>query len=268
MDGSRPTQASEVRFRALVVERDPDYSLAIQAVVMGNGCRVDVVEDIDDGLRELQRNRYNIVVLGASADDDVVSAAQRIHEIGPIGLVILDDRLADARNAYEAGADQLLPKPFVPGQLAGALRAALRSRGPDSIVAVARSIRVDNVVFDAERRELRFDDGEKVRFSGREWELLSVLISKSNQYFTAEELRDEAWGEPSLSLDQVRGYVRRIRAKLADHKVRFGIVTARSLGYCMRITSGQPVSETREAHVDAAPDLPDEGPPKLPQPGV
>jgi two-component system KDP operon response regulator KdpE len=225
--------------RALLVERDDDYRLAIEAVLLGNGCDVVVIESIEEAIVELRRSRYNVVVFGASPADDVVSAAERIHETGPVGLVILDERLADARDAYEAGVDQLLPKPFVPGQLAGALRAALRSRGPESIVAVARSIRVDDVLFDRDRRELRFADGERVSFSRREWELLSLLLGKANQYFTAEQLRDEAWGDPDLSLDQVRGYIRRIRVKLAGRQLRFGIASARSLGYCMRIAGDQ-----------------------------
>ncbi len=255
------------RFRALVIERDPDYSLAIQAVVMGNGCVVEAAGTVDDAVAELGRRRYDIVVFGASADDDVVTAAQQIHETGPLGLVILDERLADARDAYEAGADQLLPKPFVPGQLAGALRAALRSRGPDSIVAVARHIRVDDMLFDADRRELRFGDGETIRFSAREWELLSLLLSRANQYFSAEELRDDAWGDPDLSVDQVRGYIRRLRTKLAGRQLRFGIVSARNLGYCMRITGGEPVRQTEIE--DAGLTASEDGrPPTLPRPGA
>ena len=128
-----------------------------------------------------------------------------------------------------------MPKPFVPGHLSGAVRAALRTRDPDSILQMATSIRVGDVLFDAERREVRWDDGFRVRFSAREWELLAVLLGHANRYFTAEELRDAAWRDASLGTDQVRGYVYRLRRKLEGRPLPCRLVTSRGLGYCLRL---------------------------------
>ena len=129
----------------------------------------------------------------------------------------------------------MLPRPFVPGHLAGAIQAALRARDPDSILQMASSIRVGEVLFDAERREVRWDDGFRVRFSAREWELLAVLLSHANRFFNAEDLRDAAWGDASLGTDQVRGYVYRLRRKLEGRPLPCRLVTSRGLGYCLRL---------------------------------
>jgi DNA-binding response OmpR family regulator len=148
---------------------------------------------------------------------------------------VLTDDLAEARDVFAAGADHVLPRPFVPGHLSGAVHAALRARDPDTILQMASSIRVGDVLFDAERREVRWDDGFRVRFSAREWELLAVLLGHANRFFTAEDLRDAAWGDASLGTDQVRGYVYRLRRKLEGRPLPVRLLTSRGLGYCLRL---------------------------------
>jgi two-component system, OmpR family, response regulator len=221
--------------RALVVEPDSDYAVSVKAIAEAASLDVTVAESAEEGLHALARNRFELVVLAVSQDDDVGALVAEIHDASPSGVVILDEALGIAREAYDSGADQVLPKPFVPGHLAGAIRAALRTRGPESIVAVANTIRVGDVEFNSDRREVRWDDDFRVRFSAREWELLSVLLAHTNRFFSARELRALAWDDDHLGLDQVRGYVHRVRRKLEAHPLPCRLVNSRGLGYCLRV---------------------------------
>ena len=221
--------------RALVVEADPDYAVSVKAIAEAASLDVTVAQSAEEGMEALARNRFELVVLAVGQHDDVGALLADIHDISPSGVVILDEALGIAREAYDSGADQVLPKPFVPGHLAGAMRAALRTRGPESIVAVASTIRVGDVEFNSDRRELRWDDDFRVRFSAREWELLSVLLANTNRFFSARELRSLAWDDEHLGLDQVRGYVHRVRRKLEAHPLPCRLVNSRGLGYCLRV---------------------------------
>jgi two-component system, OmpR family, response regulator len=221
--------------RALVVEADPDYAVSVKAIAEAASLDVTVAQSAEEGMDALAKNRFELVVLAVGQHDDVGALVAEIHDTSPSGVVILDEALGIAREAYDSGADQVLPKPFVPGHLAGAIRAALRTRGPESILAVANTIRVGQVEFNADRREVRWDDEFRVRFSAREWELLSVLLAHTNRFFSARELRALAWDDDRLGLDQVRGYVHRVRRKLEAHPLPCRLVNSRGLGYCLRV---------------------------------
>jgi two-component system, OmpR family, response regulator len=228
-------QSSGRPLNALVVESDPDYAVSVRAIAEAASLGVTVTPEPTEGLRLLASERFDLVVLAVREQDDVAALVGEIHDTSPSGVVILDEALGTAREAYDSGADQVLPKPFVPGHLAGAIRAALRTRGPESIVAVATTIRVGDVEFNSDRREVRWDDHFRVRFSAREWELLSVLLAHTNRFFTAQELRGLAWDDDQLGLDQVRGYIYRLRRKLEAHPLPCRLVTSRGLGYCLRV---------------------------------
>jgi DNA-binding response OmpR family regulator len=221
---------------ALVVESDPDYAVSVKAIAEAASLDVTVAQSSEEGMDVLSRGRFDLVVLAVGEDDDVGALVGEIHDNSPSGVVILDEALGIAREAYDSGADQVLPKPFVPGHLAGAIRAALRTRGPESIVAVANTIRVGDVEFNSDRREVRWDDDFRVRFSAREWELLSVLLAHTNRFFSARDLRALAWDDDHLGLDQVRGYVHRLRRKLEAHPLPCRLVSSRGLGYCLRVS--------------------------------
>jgi DNA-binding response OmpR family regulator len=254
------TPGSERPLSALVVESDPDYAVSVKAIAEAASLRVTVATNPEEGMGLLTTDRFELVVLAVREHDDVAALVGEIHDTSPSGVVILDEALGIAREAYDSGADQVLPKPFVPGHLAGAIRAALRTRGPESIVAVANTIRVGAVEFNADRREVRWDDQFRVRFSAREWELLSVLLAHTNRFFTAQELRGLAWDDDHLGLDQVRGYVYRLRRKLEAHPLPCRLVTSRGLGYCLRVSPAA-------AHSIQPPPPPVEPPGDVDQPG-
>jgi DNA-binding response OmpR family regulator len=210
--------------------------VSVKAIAEAASLNVTVAQSSEEGMDALAKGPFDLVVLAVGEDDDVGGLVSEIHDTSPSGVVILDEALGTAREAYDSGADQVLPKPFVPGHLAGAIRAALRTRGPESIVAVANTIRVGDVEFNSDRREVRWDDDFRVRFSAREWELLAVLLAHTNRFFSARELRGLAWDDDHLGLDQVRGYVHRLRRKLEAHPLPCRLVTSRGLGYCLRVS--------------------------------
>ncbi len=232
------------RLCALVVEADPDYAAVVEALL--DRAELDSLhaEDVDGAVTMLGTHHVHLVVFGSDGDE-ASAGTERLHGATPASLIVLAENLADARPLFAAGADHVLPRPFVPGHLAGAIAAALRARDPDAMLQMASSIRVGDVLFDAERREVRWDDGFRVRFSAREWELLAVLLAHANRFFTAEALRDAAWGDASLGTDQVRGYVYRLRRKLEGRPLPCRLTTSRGLGYCLRLEAApRPTART------------------------
>jgi DNA-binding response OmpR family regulator len=154
----------------------------------------------------------------------------QFHEESTAPLVLVDEAHEEARVSYEAGADQILPKPFVPGQLVGAIKAALRGPGPTSVVPLATRIELAGTTIDSESRSITRGD-RSVGFSKRDWELLTFLLANPGQWFTAEDLVRLAWRSTKYSSEQLRSYVLRLRRKMEPLDLPFALTSQQGRGY-------------------------------------
>ena len=197
--------------------------------------------EFDAAKRQLERStRFDLVILGMSAGSRVTPkqlGELRAEARSP--FILLDESSEDAGATlenYEAGASQVLPKPFVPDALIGAIRSELRGPDPVSVVSIATKIELGGLVFDAKLRTVKGREGT-VSLTKREWQLLSFFLTNPNQFFAAEEVALPAWG-PDASIEQFRTYVTRLRQKLSPFKGVCEVVNEKGKGY--RLVLQQP----------------------------
>src|SRR6202162_3874707 len=229
--------------RILVVDANAGYRSVISHVVELAGGEFESVAEFDAARRQLDRStRFDLVILGMSADSRVTpKQLGDLRAVARSPFILLDESSGDAGamlETYEAGASQVLPKPFVPDALIGAIKAALR--GPDvaSVVSIATKIELGGFVFAAKQRTV--NGGETaVSFTKREWQLLSFFLANPNQLFAAEDVALQAWG-PDVSIEQFRTYVTRLRPKLSALKGVCEVVNEKGKGY--RLVLQQPKS--------------------------
>jgi DNA-binding response OmpR family regulator len=217
--------------RALVIEGNEEYRAVIACCAGLAGVAAESVATVSAGVSRLQDAGFDLVVWGVSPGDPRRSSViADIHEETTAPLVVLDEEHQEVRASYEAGADQVLPKPFHPGQLVGAIKAALRGPGPTSVVPLATRIELAGTVLDSQARTIT--RGERsVTFSRRDWELLTFLLSTPGQWFSAEELVRHAWRSSRYSAEQLRSYVMRLRRKIAGLEVPFTVTSQQGRGY-------------------------------------
>ena len=227
--------------RILVVDANAGYRSVISHVVELAGGEFESVADFDTARRLLDRSRrFDMVILGMSAESRV--SPKQLGELRTAAgspFILLDessDEAAGALEHYEAGASQLLPKPFVPDALIGAIKAVLRGPEVGSVVSIATKIEVGGLVFDATHRTVKSTD-VTVSLTKREWQLLSFFLANPNQLFAAEDVALPAWG-PDSSIEQFRTYVTRLRRKLVAFKSVCELVNEKGKGY--RLTLHQP----------------------------
>ena len=227
--------------RILVVDANAGYRSVISHVVELAGGEFESVAEFDAARRQLERPRkFDLVILGMSSDSRVTP--QQLGELRAAArapFILLDESSGDAGDTletFEAGASQVLPKPFVPDALIGAIKSELR--GPDltSVVSIATKIELGGLLFDAKQRSVK--NGEAtVSLTKREWQLLSFFLTNPNQFFAAEEVALPAWG-PDASIEQFRTYVTRLRQKLLPFKGVCEVVNEKGKGY--RLVVQQP----------------------------
>ena len=180
------------------------------------------------------------MIVGTSADSPItVEQVGKLRSATQSPLIVLAeayDQTRETLEVYKAGADEVLPKPFVPDALIGAIKAEMRRPGPASLVPLATRIELGALVFDAEHREVAGKEGS-VQLTKREWQLLAFFLANPNQFFTAGEVKLQAWG-PDSSDEQFRGYVARVRRKLSRFSKHCRVVTAKAKGYCLAVDLG------------------------------
>jgi two-component system, OmpR family, response regulator VicR len=227
--------------RILVVDANAGYRSVISHVVELAGGEFESVAELDAAKRQLERSRrFDLVILGMSADSRVTpKQLGELRTAARSPFILLDELSEDAGETletYEAGASQVLPKPFVPDALIGAIKSQLR--GPDiaSVVSIATKIELGGLVFDAKQRTVTSSEAT-ASLTKREWQLLSFFLAKPNQFFAAEEVVLPAWG-PDASVEQFRTYVTRLRQKLAPFKGVCEVVNEKGKGY--RLVLQQP----------------------------
>lgn len=224
--------------RILVIETNPGYRSVISHVVEIAGGQWESVSEIDQGRKLLDGTKFNLVIIGVDGESQIdPEVLKEIRSLAQAPLIILDATYNGALETFEAGAEQILPKPFVPDALIGAIKVELRGPSPSSLVPLATRIELGGLVFDAERRVVLRGETE-VRFTKREWEVLSFFLASPNQYFRAEEILAQSWGTDA-SAEQLRTYITRMRHKLSPFQAWCRLVTEKGRGYCL-VLEGAP----------------------------
>jgi len=229
--------------RILVVDANAGYRSVISHVVELAGGEFESVAEFEAARRQLERSTsFDLVIIGMSAEDRVTPkqlAELKAEARSP--FILLDESSGDAGATlatYEAGASQVLPKPFVPDALIGAIRSELRGPDPASVVSIATKIEMGGLVFDAKLRTVT-GDRATASMTKREWQLLSFFLTNPNQLFAAEDIALPAWG-PDASIEQFRTYVTRLRKKLSPFGRVCEVVNEKGKGYRLVLREPMP----------------------------
>jgi two-component system response regulator ResD len=231
--------------RILVVDANAGYRSVISHVVELAGGEFESVADFDAARRLLEKStRFDMVIVGMSSESRV--SPKQLGELRTAAgspFILLDESSGEAAGTlehYEAGASQVLPKPFVPDALIGAIKAELRGPDVGSVVSIATKIELGGLVFDAKQRTVKSAQAS-ASLTKREWQLLSFFLTNPNQLFAPEDVALPAWG-PDASIEQFRTYVTRLRQKLAPFKDVCELVNEKGKGYRLTLHQAQPAT--------------------------
>jgi len=183
------------------------------------------------GLARLRAQAFDAVILDVMLPEmDGFELCRTIRRESDVPIVMLTARgeVMDRIVGLELGADDYLPKPFEPRELAARLQTILRRQ---RVVAPAPpALRFDGLEIDLERRSvLRL--GQPVELTGTEFELLAMLAAEPQKVFSRDEILNRLRGqEAELFTRAVDILVSRLRKKLEPLDC---IRTLRNAGYAL-----------------------------------
>ncbi len=221
--------------RVLVVEDEHDIAVLIKhALERGGDAAVEIVGSGDTALRAASELPPDLVILDLNlpvlSGTEVcrILRARPATATTPILMLTARTSESDRVAGLDLGADDYVSKPFSLRELSARVRALLRrsrqSGAPVANVYAGTHLRAD---FDAVAVSV---DGEAVRLTRREFELLRFLVDNKNRVLSRDRLLERVWGyERSIETRSVDVHVGRLRAKLGAAGPQ--IETVVGLGY-------------------------------------
>jgi len=97
---------------------------------------------------------------------------------------------------------------------------------------VERQLELEELTVDAKARTVTFRDNS-ITLTKREFQLLTVLMSRPDKYFSAEQLLVEAWHDGRLPEESMRTYISRVRKKLKTLGNGADVVNKSRKGYTL-----------------------------------
>ena len=222
--------------RVLVVEDEADIAGLIKHTLeRGGDVAAEVVSSGDEALKAAAEQPPDLIVLDLNLPVlgglEVCRLLRARPSTARTPIIMLTARTseADRVTGLDAGADDYITKPFSLRELAARVRAVLRrgkSEEPSSVPLVYRGKHL-MADFDAVAINV---DGEPVRLTRREFELLRYMYENRNRVLSRDRLLERVWGyDRVVETRSVDVHVGRLRAKLGPAGKQ--IETVVGLGY-------------------------------------
>ena len=229
--------------RLLLVDDDGALAAMLREFLELQGFVVATVEDGASALKHIRASPPDLVVLdvmlpGLSGFE--VLECIRAQDDLPVVMLTARGAESDRITGLLAGADDYLPKPFNPLELAARIQAVLkRSRG-EVRNANASDLVVGHLRLDLRRRELLARD-VRVPVTAGEMRVLEHLMRHPGEVLSRARLTELALGRPIEAFDRsLDTLISKLRRKLAAAGVAGDCIRGlRGHGYVLDLGSGQ-----------------------------
>jgi len=216
----------DARIRELVVR----YLLEHDFVVMDAVDAADARQVLEHF--EIDALVCDVMMPGETGFEFLTALRAGGNEIPAIMLTALGE-IDDRIEGLEAGADDYLPKPFEPKELVLRLNAILK-RGMAAKAKLYQRFRIGPWEFDGEQSVLLADEGDDVKLTTMEVNLIKALAAKAGEPVSRDDLAEACGvdaGERTIDVQ-----VTRLRRKLEeDTKSPKYLQTVRGQGYLLRV---------------------------------
>lgn len=228
--------------RILVADDDPRALLLLEKFLRSRGHEVIPARDGSQALTQFVAHDPELVLLDVNMPErsgyDVLAEIRATSQV-PVIMVTVRDATEDKVRGLKAGADDYVTKPFNLDEIQARIEAVqrrYRNEPPEGRLVVGP------LVIDHEAKRVLLD-GEELRLSPREYQVLAILAAQPGRVLSPLEIARRAWQRHEGPPEDVAKYVYLLRHKLQKARPGLELIrTVRGFGYLLDV----PLEEDEE----------------------
>jgi two-component system alkaline phosphatase synthesis response regulator PhoP len=219
--------------RILVVDDEESLCEILQFNLETEGYEVDVAYSAEQALK-LSLEDYSLILLdimmGAISGVKMAQMMKQNEKLAAIPIIFITAKDAEDDMVYglNIGADDYIAKPFSIREVIARIKSVLR-RSKKSDSDASQKLTFGTLSVDIEKKICTLD-GEEVKLTKTEMELLMMFLQHQGRIFTREEILKRVWKDEVIVLDRtIDVNITRLRKKIGDYGKY--IVTRLGYGY-------------------------------------
>lgn len=229
---------SEIQSKILLVDDEVDILEFISYNLEKEGYKVYTAQNGAEAIKVAEKTLPDLIILDVMMPEmDGIAACEEIRRIPSLQNTIIAFLTARGEDysqiaGFEAGADDYITKPIRPKVLVSRVKALLKRTSAPGVPVMAsvespHTVTVGSLVIDKERY-LIVQEGKEMILPRKEFELLSLLVSKPGKVFTREEIYYSVWGDNVVVGDRtIDVHIRKLREKIGNDHIK----TLKGIGY-------------------------------------
>lgn len=220
------------RKKLLLVDDEPELLKMVEGILRDAGFEtVLTAASAGEAAVQAEQEKPDLALLDVMLPDgDGFALMRRLRAFTDIPIIFLTakDEAADKLAGLGLGADDYIPKPFLPQELLLRIYAVLRRTYKDA----SPRLTLDGCTIDFGRAEVH-KGGETLPLTAKEYTLLETLARNEGRIVTFDALCEALWGDNPFGYENsLNAHVRRVREKIeANPSKPVSLITIKGLGY-------------------------------------
>ena len=220
------------KYKILVVDDELSLCEILQFNLEAEGYEADTANSAEQALT-MNPERYSLILLDVMMGEmsgfsmaRQLKANPKTAQI-PIIFCTAKDTEDDTIAGFNLGADDYVTKPFSVREVLARVRSVLRRTygTPENI----ESASYEGLFMDLTSKRCTLD-GEELKLTKKEFEILFLLLSHKGTIFSREEILSRVWSDEVIVLDRtIDVNITRLRSKISPYSEH--IVTRQGYGY-------------------------------------
>ena len=218
--------------KILLVDDDAELCSLMSEFLTREGFTIECEHEGYHGLEKAAQNGVDLVVLDVMLPGlDGFEILRRLRQQSRVPVIMLTARGEDVDRivGLELGADDYLPKPFNPRELAARIRAILRRYQDRPAAGPSNRVEVNGIALDTGTREV-FSNGARVELTTFEFDILEMLMRSAGRVLSRDALMENFYNRKATPFDRsIDMHISHLRKKLDNGEAL--IKTIRGVGY-------------------------------------
>lgn len=208
-------------YNVLICDDEVDIVNALEIYLSSEEINIYKAFNGKEAIETLKNNDIQLVLLDIMMP--VMDGIQTINEIrkfSNIPVIFLSAKGEDTDKilGLNVGADDYVTKPFNPVEVIARVKSNLRRYMTlGGAVKAASAIKLNGIEIDDDMKQI-FVDGEEIKLTPIEYEILKLLVSNPGKVFSSKEIYTNVWKNSLYDVDGTDGtvavHIRHIREKI------------------------------------------------------